>query len=100
MDFFSLEWDTHAGPQRTHTVFEAFQEVERDEETPDRESGWAKVDLRGLLVRLSWMRGRRRVEVCPGAIWRLKSMEERLKEETALAEPWAQHLSAWLVSNV
>ncbi|KAF9780406.1 hypothetical protein BJ322DRAFT_1112406 [Thelephora terrestris] len=26
-------------------------------------------------------------------------MEERLKEETALAEPWAQHLSAWLTRH-
>ncbi|KAF9778346.1 hypothetical protein BJ322DRAFT_1114155 [Thelephora terrestris] len=96
MDFFSLEWTPMQGPNGL-TPFEAFQEVERDEETPDHESRWAKVDLRGLLVGSPGCEDVVWKSVL--AIWRLKSMEERLKEETALAEPWAQHLSAWLTRH-
>ncbi|KAF9778347.1 hypothetical protein BJ322DRAFT_1025069 [Thelephora terrestris] len=93
----SLDWTPTKGPNGL-APFEAFRLVENDDETPSRGSGWLKTDVRELVAHspasedLIWK--------SVLAIWRLKSMEGRLKEEEKeLAEPWAEHMSAWLTRH-
>jgi hypothetical protein len=94
----SLHWTPTKGPNGL-TPFDAFELVENDEERPSRGSGWTKTDVRELVAYspasedLIWK--------SVLAIWRLKRMEGGLKkEEKELGEPWAEHMTAWLVSNL
>jgi hypothetical protein len=94
---FSIEWTPDQGTNGIAT-FDEYQEVVKDDETPNFGTGWSKKEMRSLIVNSPGCENVMWKSVL--AIWRLRGMEGRLKGEGSLAKPWAEHLGAWLVSAV
>ncbi|KAF9789603.1 hypothetical protein BJ322DRAFT_1105463 [Thelephora terrestris] len=93
MGDLSTTWTPDQGPNAI-APFKEYKIVENDDETPNPGTGWSKKEMRALITNspaceeVMWK--------CVLAIWRLRSMEERLEREESLAGPWAEHMVAWL----
>jgi hypothetical protein len=94
---YSHDWTPSKGPNGI-APFAELDLLEENEVFPEEKSEWNKARIRPLIagspdcVKI--------VSKSVLMIWRLKTMELRLEEEKELRGPWADHLSAWLVSDV
>jgi hypothetical protein len=94
---YAGDWTPTKGPNGI-APFAELDQLGEDCLFPPEKDEWSKPEIRQLIagspdcVNLVWQ--------SVLAVWRLKTLEGRLEEEKELRGPWADHLSAWLVSDV